>query len=47
MTRAALLLVLLMACGMVWAQETVVWVASPWEYVLMSTVPGEMRAVAI
>ncbi len=47
MTRAALLLVLLMACGMVWAQETVVWVASPWEHVLKSTEPGEERAVAI
>ncbi len=47
MDRLAMSLLAFLLCGAVWAQESVVWVASPWEHVLKSTEPGPQRSVNI
>ena len=46
MLRAAFMALVAVAC-VATAQEAVVWVASPWQHVLMSTPPGPAREVTL
>lgn len=41
------LLIALAVVGPVWSQESVVWVASPWQHVLRSTEPSDSRSAEI
>ncbi len=47
MMRLALTIVAIMACTVAFAQETVVWTASPWDHVLQGDDPGPGRDVQI